>query len=138
MKYYLIPIEQLKFKDEDKNTHIFLEKLYSNIYKLYSKGYLADEVFLELLKTYNLPTHFLFQSKKNSFGKTLIINEAITDFTLKMSKFDLIGKEVNKLEAIAYLKKLTRKQMITITTVFPKYVYNDDLKIIPFPIEKIK
>ena len=44
MKYYLIPIEQLKFKDEDKNTHIFLEKLYSNIYKLYSKGYLADEV----------------------------------------------------------------------------------------------
>lgn len=138
MKYYLIPIEQLRFEDNNKNIQIFLEKLYPSIYKLYAKDYCTDELLLELLKKYNLPTHILFQAKKNSFGRMIIINEAITDIPLKLPKFYLIGKEINKLEAILYLKKLSKDQMITITATFPKYVYNNSCKIIPFPVERIK
>lgn len=62
MKYYLVPIEELRTFDEKVNN--FLKTMYPKIYSLYRVNCKIDKTFLEILNKNNLPTHILFHSKQ--------------------------------------------------------------------------
>lgn len=38
MKYYLIPIEELRFEDDDKMMQIFLKNVFPTIYRKYKEN----------------------------------------------------------------------------------------------------
>lgn len=134
MKYYLIPITELRYEDQDKVMQIFLKNIHPFIYQKYQKNYQINELILKELDKNNLPMHFLFQGKK--LKKKNKVKEIITDFEFTFPYFYLLNKQVSKLEALHYLTNLKPKQILSIINSLYQYVYNDETKvkkIIPFP-----
>lgn len=136
MKYYLIPIEELRFEDDDKMMQIFLKNVFPTIYRKYKENYAVNSLILKELEKNNLPTHFLFQTNKHKRGKKTTVTEVITEIQFDFPNFYLLDKKVSKAQALFYLTNLTKEQMISIIQSLYHYVYDEETKvkkIIPFP-----
>ncbi len=136
MKYYLIPIEELRFEDNDKIMQIFLKNVFPAIYQKYKENYTVNSLILKELKKNNLPTHFLFQTNKRNRGKRTTVTEVITEIQFDFPNFYLLDKKVSKAQALFYLTNLTKEQMTSIIQSLYHYVYDEETKvkkIIPFP-----
>lgn len=93
MKYYLIPIEELRFEDDDKMMQIFLKNVFPTIYRKYKENYAVSSLILKELKKNNLPTHFLFQTNKRKRGKRTTVTEVITEIQFDFPNFYLLDKK---------------------------------------------
>ena len=136
MKYYLIPIEELRFEDDDKMMQIFLKNVFPTIYRKYKENYAVNSLILKELEKNNLPTHFLFQTNKRKRGKRTTVTEVITEIQFDFLNFYLLDKKVSKVQALFYLTNLTEEQMISIIQSLYHYVYDEETKvkkIISFP-----
>ena len=60
MKYYLIPIEELRFEDDDKMMQIFLKNVFPTIYRKYKENYAVNSLILKELEKniYQLISYF--------------------------------------------------------------------------------
>lgn len=136
MKYYLIPIEELRYEDNDKVMQTFLKNIFPSIYQKYKETYTINSLVLQELEKNNLPTHFLFQANKQKLGKKITVTETITEINLQLPHFYLLDKEISKAQALFYLTNLTQDQIISIIQSLYYYIYDEKTKvkkIIPFP-----
>lgn len=137
MKYYLIPITEMRYEDSSFVMHKFLKEIYPNLYYLYKKLDDCDECFkkiinVEIEKTLlknNLPTYFLF-TKKGLLNKQT--KEFFSGQEFLLPKYYLLDKEVEKSTFIYCLKSLNHKQILTSLTSFLKYInINNKVVILP-------
>ena len=137
MKYYLVPIEEVR--TFDKNVNDFLKIMYPKIYNLYRQNYTMDRFVAEALEKNNLPTHILFQSKQRLNSKQMKVVEPITEIELKFPLFYCLAHEVTRQRALFYLRNLSEQQIESVAISFYKFIYErkEKCKIIQFPIKKL-
>ena len=137
MKYYLVPIEEVR--TFDKGVNDFLKDMYPKIYNLYSKGFTVDRFVTKELDNNNLPTHILFQSKQKFNSKQIKVIEPITEIELKFPLFYCLAHEVSRQRALFHLRNLSEQQIESVAISFYKFIYNrkEKCKIIEFPIKKL-
>lgn len=138
MKYYLVPIEELRTFDENVNN--FLKIMYPKIYNLYRVNCKIDKTILEILNKSNLPTHILFQSKQFFQKKQIKVIEPITEIELQFPLFYCLAHEVTRQQALFYLRNLNERQIESVAISFYKFIYEkkeNKCKIIQFPIKKL-
>ena len=137
MKYYLVPIEEVR--TFDKNVNDFLKNMYPKIYNLYKQNYTVDSFVAKALEKNNLPTHILFQSKQRLNSKQMKVVEPITEIELKFPLFYCLAHEVTRQRALFYLRNLSEQQIESVAISFYKFIYEkkEKCKIIEFPIKKL-
>ncbi len=109
MKYYLVPIEEVR--TFDKGVNDFLKIMYPKIYNLYSRGFTVDRFVTKALDNNNLPTHILFESKQKFNSKKIKVIEPITEIELKFPLFYCLAHEVTRQKALFYLRNLSEQQI---------------------------
>ena len=137
MKYYLVPIEEVR--TFDKNVNDFLKIIYPKIYNLYKRNYIVDCFVTKALEKNNLPTHILFQSKQKLNSKQMKVVEPITEIELKFPLFYCLAHEVTRQRALFYLRNLSEQQIESVAISFYKFIYErkEKCKIIEFPLKKL-
>lgn len=142
MQYYLIPIECLRFEDEERLMQKYLKNMFPDIYRIFKlKGYKMDDLILKLLEKEHIPTHLLFEGKKGFLKKEMKLTESITQASITVPQFYTMPYEIDKSGALFYLRNLKEEQICAIAVSFYNFVHDKTTrysKIIPFPLARVK